>query len=143
MARLQMPLGIRFEQTAGRIDGDVLANAGHYVLQRPAFGHVIKHIVHRNERDQRAFGDCRESGQPAIVVAAIQHAGGEPDRLPRGRALQACERRIKLPGVEPPGWQHDEIEVGDVLEQVREKQDAFAFFAATFPDGEQLGQPSP
>ena len=49
---LQVPLRIGLEQPAGRVDGDVLADAGHDVLQRPLFRCVIEHVVHGDERNE-------------------------------------------------------------------------------------------
>ena len=79
-----MPLGIGCEQPAGRVDGDVLADAGDHVLQRPPFGRVIEHVVDRDQRNAGVCGDRREPRQPAAVVAAIEHAGGEPDAMRAG-----------------------------------------------------------
>ena len=42
---LQVPLGIRLKPVAGRVDGAVLANAGHHVLQGTAFRRVVEHVI--------------------------------------------------------------------------------------------------
>ena len=88
--RFEMSLGIGLEQAAGGVDRDVLADAGHDVLQLPPLGRMIEHVVHRDERDAGVFRDGREFSQPAIVVAAIEHTGGEPD-MARSRGGEAGE----------------------------------------------------
>src|SRR5947209_6403788 len=41
------------------------------------------------------------------------------------------------------GRHHDEIEAGDVLDEIIEEQNALSFFAATLADGEQAREASP
>ena len=69
--RLQMPLGIGFQEAAGRIDGQVLADAGDDVLQRPRFGGVIEHVVDGDER-------CPSNASTAV---ASMRGGGMTMRL--------------------------------------------------------------
>ena len=51
----QVALRIGFEQPAGRIDGDVLTDAGHDVLQWSPLRRVIEHVVDGDERNERSF----------------------------------------------------------------------------------------
>ena len=76
----QMPLGIGFQKPARLLQRAVLADAGDDILQRPAFGRVIEHVVDGDQRDERAVGDVLQLRQPAAVVAAIKQAGRKPDR---------------------------------------------------------------
>ena len=48
-----------------------------HILQRPPLGDVIKHVVGRDQGQPHRFGQCREMGQAARIVAAIEMVGGE------------------------------------------------------------------
>ena len=140
-----MPLRIGFEPPAGRIDGDVLADAGHDVLQRPLFGRMIEHVVHRDEWNETLLGDHPQAREAAIVVAAIEHAGGEPDRTRRG-SFEAGEGILQVTGSICDTLlrrHHDQVEARDVLEQVVEVQDAFGLLAAALADREQAREMPP
>ena len=43
-------------EAARLLQRPMLANARDDILQRPAFGHMIEHIVHGDQRDQRGVG---------------------------------------------------------------------------------------
>ena len=47
---LEVALGIGFEQPPGILNRPVLADAGDHVLERPAFGGVVEHVVGGEER---------------------------------------------------------------------------------------------
>jgi hypothetical protein len=136
-----MPLSIGFEQTARLVDGDVLADAGDDVLQRPPLGRVIEHVVDGNQRDARLGGEPGEAGQPAMVVAAIEHGGGEPDGARRG-LFQPLQQRVQYAGID--ALRHDdEIEPIDVLHEIVEEEEALAFVGAALADAEQTGEAAP
>jgi hypothetical protein len=139
----QVPLGIGFEQPPGRVDGDALANAGHDVLQGPPLRRMIQHVVHGDQRHRCAFGDRGEPLQAAGIVAAIQHAGGEPDGVPNAQGLQPRENLAQRVGPDPRGRHHDEIEARAMFEQVVEEQDALGLLAAALADGEQAREMAP
>ncbi len=136
--RLQVALGIGFEQPAGLVDRHVLADAGDDVLQRAALGRVIEHVVDGDQRHAGLRGDRLEPGQPARIVAAIEHAGGKPDRARRRGTQGAEEGRYLSPLPDPPpqvgegregaergdqnSRHHDEVEPFDVRQQVVERR---------------------
>ncbi len=88
--RFEVALGIRFETAAGIVEGEMRADAGDDVLQRAPLRRVIEHVAHRDERHIRRGRERGEAGEPAGVVAAIEHARAEPCRA-RRRFAQAGE----------------------------------------------------
>ena len=128
-----MPLGIGFEPAAGLVDGDVLADAGDDILQRAPLGRVIEHVV---DGDQRNAGVvARSSASRAsrrAIVAAIEHAGGEPDASRREARFAAVARADATSSSASirAGGMTIRLRPFDVLEQIVEEQDAFAFLGA-------------
>ena len=53
---LQEPIGEALAPEAGVIDRAALANAGHDVLEHPALGRVIEHVVRRDGRHASRTG---------------------------------------------------------------------------------------
>ena len=84
LRRFQMPLRIGFEQASGRIDSDVLADAGDDVLQGTPFRDMIERVVHSNQRDRSPLGKRSQAREAAAVVAAVEHSRGKPDEARRG-----------------------------------------------------------
>ena len=74
-----MALGIRFEEPAGIADRPVLADAGDHVLERPAFGRVVEHVVGGEERHAVVAGDAVEEGEAAPVSGAVEPVRHQPD----------------------------------------------------------------
>ena len=61
----QMPLGIGRQKRARLLQCPMLPNAGDDVLKRPAFGRVIKHVIHGDQRDSAPSATSRKPRQPA------------------------------------------------------------------------------
>ena len=96
-----MTLGIYGELAPGTIDGDLLADAGEYVSERPTVGMVIKHII---DCDQRYTCGARMVFQPyeaRSVSTAVKHGGGKANAMWRD-FTQAREQR-GVCGREQPG----------------------------------------
>ena len=105
--RLEMALGIDGEPAAGRVDGQVLADAGEHVLQFAPVGMVIEHVV---DGDQRHAGMARKLGaaeKPRAVVAAIEHGGGEPHAA--GRGVAQAGKEVLLLGFVFPSSDHAQL----------------------------------
>ena len=104
---------------------------------------MIEHVVHGNQRHGCFVGNRDQPHQPAAVVAAIEHAGRQPDGWRSGGRLQAHQQVRRRRGIDRVGRQHNEVEAFDVLQQIVDVENALGFLAAAFPDGEQAGQPAP
>ena len=76
---LEVALGILFEQPAGILDRPVLADAGDDVLERPAFGRVVEHVVGGEKRHAVAAGDAVEEGKATPVAGAVEPVRHQPD----------------------------------------------------------------
>ena len=133
-----MPLGIGFEQAAGAIDGDVLADAGDHVHQRAARWRVIEHIIGGDERNPVALGETGEIVKPPRILAAIEHLRGEIGAPGRG-ALQAGEC-IGEVFVEVCGRQRNQHLPFGGFDQVGEIEMAFTFRRAPASERDQLDQ---
>jgi hypothetical protein len=72
-----MALGVREQALAGVVDRAALADAGQHVLQRPARGEMMVHVVGRQQRRARRARDRGQVGKALRVVAALQMADGE------------------------------------------------------------------
>ena len=76
---LEVALGVGEQPEAGRIDGRARADAGEHVLQRPAGRGVGVHVVGGDEGRAARPGHVGEDGEPAGIVAPVEHMGGEID----------------------------------------------------------------
>ena len=97
-----MPLGLP-QPAAGCIDRHMLADARDDILQRSPLGQVIKHVVDGDQRDEGFIRDGEESREAALVIAAIEHRGGEPDGSLRGGVLETLKNGAQLAGIDPVG----------------------------------------
>ena len=84
--RLEVAFGIGGQPPAGVVDAAMLADTGQHVLQRPAVGAVIEHVVGGHQRQAVPAGQGGQPGQPLAVVTAIQVLGGQIEA--GGMALQ-------------------------------------------------------
>ncbi len=73
----QVPFGIGVKQMAGLGDRGLVADRGHHVLQRAAFGRVVVDVV--GGKDRQCIGACEhvEPLDPGDVIACMEEAGGE------------------------------------------------------------------
>ena len=79
LRRFQMTLGIGLETPPRRGERHMLADRGHDVLQGAPLGRVIEHVAGGDERHARRAGERGEAGEAPRIVAAVAHAGAEPD----------------------------------------------------------------
>ena len=123
--RLEMPLGIDRQPEAGFGDRAFLADAGEHVGKRPAFRHVIEHVVDGDERRAACARRARRAGG----------AGAARRRDSDGRRQEKCaparRARARQPlgedGVEAVRRQHDEHLAFAGGQDVLEGEMAFAF----------------
>src|SRR5579883_517793 len=78
--RFQMTLGIRVKTKAGLGNGAAFANAGQYILKRPAFGDMSVNIVGRDERNSERVRKIAETRQTLRIIALIEMMRGEVER---------------------------------------------------------------
>ena len=146
VARLEITFGIGLEPLADRLDRGLLADAGEHILQRPARGMVIQHLVGREQRHAGLCCDVMQPRQAALVVAAIEQACGEPH--PVGAAiLQSLQHIEGFCRLEPMRQRQDEKLTFGEFEEVVEGEVAFALFdprdvVAALAAGEELAQPA-
>ena len=108
----------------------MLADAGDDILQRPALGRVIEHVVHGDQRNKRAVGDILQLRQPAAVVAAIKHAGREPDRAAGRRLLETAKHFDQRVGIDPAGGMTMRLRPSSIIQKIRKPEDAVALLGA-------------
>jgi hypothetical protein len=63
------------EQVSGRGDGGLVADRGHHVLQRAAFGRVVMHVVGGEQREPVRLRQRVEALDPRDVVAGVEIRG--------------------------------------------------------------------
>ena len=102
----QVTLGIGLQPVAGRVDGAVLANAGHHVLQGAAFRRVVEHVIDGHEGRARLGRKLCQPAEVFPVAARIGVACAEPGS-PRRRGGDAFER-VPEGGGQGLRWQHDQ-----------------------------------
>ncbi len=105
-----MAFRIGLKPAARRRKHEMLANAGHDILQGTPLRRVIEHVADRDQRHARFAGDRGKPGEAARIIAAIQHAGAKPYGTGRGFAEMAQQGDQVLVGIGgiPPrlrgGW---------------------------------------
>ena len=95
-----MAFRIRFQCETGLDDRLVEPDGGQHVLQRPALGGVIKHVVGGHQRHGRGFGQSCRRLQPEPVVAVIGRRDREADgtRKAMPEAAQQSEGLLLVGG---------------------------------------------
>ncbi len=81
MGRLEVTFSIGLQTFADGVDGGLLADTSQHILQRPARGMVVQHLVGGEQPHLCACREMMQPRQPALVVAAIEQACGEPDAI--------------------------------------------------------------
>ena len=76
-----MTLGIGEETPPDLVNGAMFADASQHVLQGPALGHVIMHVVGRDEADAKAVRKLSECRNPPRISGTIKMVGREIERL--------------------------------------------------------------
>ncbi len=94
--RFQMPLGIGEQAEPGLVERHMLADAGEHVLERPALGRVVVHVVGGDERQPARFAQARECREPHAVIAAIKALRGEISAVGE-EAGEGCEEGLIFP----------------------------------------------
>src|SRR5690606_17470282 len=61
------------------MDGHTFADASEHILQRPALGDMVEHVIGRHERRARAFRQLSKSRNAGAVVALIAIRGSKID----------------------------------------------------------------
>ena len=123
----------------------MLADARHDVLQRAPFGRVIEHVAGGDQRHARRAGERSEAGEAPRIVAAIAHAGAEPDLRRFAQRLEEGDQRVFVcDGRAPQPLRHDdEVETLRMGEEVVAADEAFALPGAALAEGEKPRQPAP
>ena len=67
-ARAQVPLPVGEQPPAGFGDGDVMADRGQRVLQRPSSPNVHVHVSRSHQRQRMARRECAQLGEARSVV---------------------------------------------------------------------------
>ena len=120
--------------------------AGHDVLQGTPFGRVIEHVAGGDERHARRAGECHKAGEAPRIVAAIAHAGAEPDLRRFAQRLEESGQRV-FPSGGGRAFQalrhDDEVEPLRMGEEVVAADEALALLGAALAEGEEPGQPAP
>ena len=140
LRRFQVPFGIGEQAKAGFLDGHMLADAGHHILQRPPLGRVIEHVIGGDE-GQAVL--CAKLGKPADaprIIAAIEMAD--------------CQMRVPADIVAEPFQEFSKVFI-DLLRRQRYQllteamsqhigigQCALAFLRAPLAIGEQGAEPA-
>ena len=102
LRRLEVALGIGFETPSGIGERHVLADASHDVLQGAPLGRVIEHVAGGEKRHPRRARNGGEPGEAARIIAAIAHAGAEPDARRRLAERREERRQVFLFGCGGP-----------------------------------------
>jgi hypothetical protein len=105
-----------FQQLSGTVDSDVLADAGDDVLQVPPFRRVIEHVVHGNQRYESIAGNLSQLRHSTPIIAAIEHAGAEPNGVARRGLFQPVEQQAQRARVNSRRRHDNQIEAFDELE---------------------------
>ena len=80
---IQVPLGIGLQPEARLIHSAMLADTGHYILQRAALCGVIENIIHRHNRHPASLeSKVGKAGNPLAVLALKPIAGTEIKTVP-------------------------------------------------------------
>ena len=139
----QVAFGIGGEAVAGLVDRAMLADAGQHVGQPFPVGRVRVNVVGRDQRRAGTGGDPGEPVDPRPVVAAIEVARGEMNRIPDA-ATKRGQIFLEAPvvGAAVPGRQHDQDLARRVIEQVGKPDLALSLGGAAPADREQPRQPA-
>ena len=137
---LQVPVGIDLQEAAGRLDRPALANAGHDILQVALAGHVIEHVVDRDERNAGGRAEPGQAGEPPSIVTLPVHGRGQPDSA-RRRLADPVEHGGKT--IERPAGHDDEQETAGIGKEIAQGEQAFALLGPEIAHSQQPAQPAP
>ena len=134
----QVTLGIGLKPVAGRVDGAVLANAGHHVLQGAAFRRVVEHVIDGHEGRARLGRKLCQPAEVFPVAARVGVACAEPC-TPRRCGGDAFER-VPEGGGQGLRWQHDQHLPLTGREDVFHQDPAAAFLRPELAFGQEAGE---
>ena len=133
--RLQMPFGIGLKPRAGRLQGDMLADAGDDILQFALVGLVIERVIDRDQRHlcSRAPASA-DALQAAAVFAGVKHGGRQPGIGPRIASAAVCALSGSAGGItissKPSRYS---MQIGEI-------EKTFAFGRARFAEATAAGK---
>ena len=96
------------------------------ILQRPARGMVIQHVVGREQRHAGGRRDPLQPRQAAPVVAAIEQAGGKPHAIGAAAAAAASSISSAFAGSKRCGRHQHQQQAFAEFQQIIEAQMTFA-----------------
>ena len=140
-----MPLGIGFEQPARLLQRQMLADAGDDVLQRAAFGRVIEHVVDGDQRHEGSRRQYRCRRSPAGGGHRRDKAccaASQTDRREHA-SFRRTQQRAKPLGMDPRRRHDNKIEAFNMIQKIRQSENAVAFLGASLSEREQPREPSP
>jgi hypothetical protein len=79
---------------------------------------MIEDVVDGDERNEGSIGYVVQPSEPTRIVAAIEHAGGEPDG-PRRGFLQSEQKHAKPLGMDTRRGQDNKVESFNMIQKIR------------------------
>ena len=138
--RLEMALCVGGEAEAGGVDAATFADAGQHVLERPARGSVVEHVVGGHQRHPLRRRDLGQQGEAADIVATVAVAGGEIQAAAEAGAV-VVEVGGEAGGVGGFRGQRDQPQSLRMGGDVGAAEPARAFLGPPVAHGQQARQP--
>jgi hypothetical protein len=140
LRRFQVALGIGQQAEAGFLDGHMLADAGHHILQRPPLGHMIEHVVGGDEGQAMLRSQLGKPADAARIIAAVEMAGCQMS-IPAEINAEPFQEFGKA-FIDLLRRQRHQLLSEAMIQHVGIGQRALAFFRAPLAEGEQRAEPA-
>ena len=134
-----MPFCIRFQTKAGLMNGAVLPNTGHHILQAAALRCVIEHIIRRDERNPHGPGETDKLFHSPFIIARVKAVQPKP-YLTRKTRRQIAKRSVKyFPRCQR--WHGDKALPVPIGRNIVEREIALTFWGTAIAQREQSAEP--